>query len=124
MEADDALLLLLREVLGEVGFAVSSERGSGPGPDLVLVLAHRSESLLGTLQQARDGTWPAPLFVLVPFAEERMMKLALRLGARGCFALGEPLDGLRRMLLAALPERGSPFQREWVRPRSRGGSHD
>jgi DNA-binding NarL/FixJ family response regulator len=102
-EADDALFVLLEEVLGERGFALHTDPGSAPRPELVLVLAHRGESLPCTLQQAREGIWPAPVFVLVPFADERMMTLALKLGARGCFALGQPLDELCHLLLAAVP---------------------
>jgi len=46
-------------------------------------------------------------FVLVPFFDDRMIQQALRLGARGCFALGQPLESLCRMVLAAAPLRGS-----------------
>jgi DNA-binding NarL/FixJ family response regulator len=123
-EADDALFLLLEEVLGERGFALHTDPGRAPRPELVLVLAHRGESLPSTLQQAREGTWPAPVFVLVPFADERMVTLCLRLGARGCFALGQPLDGLGHMLLAAVPGRATPSPVERIPARPTRGSRE
>ncbi len=101
--ADDTLQSLLSDVLEEVGIHVSTRAGPGLRPELVLVLVQRSESMLSALQRARDGTYPAPVFVLVPFADERQIQLALRLGARGCFALGRPLEELRRMLLEVVP---------------------
>jgi DNA-binding NarL/FixJ family response regulator len=104
--ADDSLASLLCDVLGEFGVALRSDEGRTPRPDLVLVHVQRGESLLGALQGARDGTWPAPIFILLPFADERQMQLALQLGARGCFALGQPLDELLRMVLAASPRAG------------------
>lgn len=101
--ADDSLAALLRDVFGEVGITLCTGEERSSRPDLVLVLVQRGDSILGALQSARDGTYPAPVFVLVPFADERMMQLALRLGARGCFALGQPLEELRRMVLAVVP---------------------
>lgn len=98
--ADESLAALLGDVLGEFGIALREDGPRFPRPDLVLVHVQRGESILSALQSARDGTYPAPVFVLLPFADERMMELALRLGARGCFALGQPLDELCRMVLA------------------------
>ncbi len=62
--------------------------------------------MLSALQSARDGTYPAPVFVLLPFFDDRLIQQALRLGARGCFALGQPLEVLCRMVLAAAPRQG------------------
>lgn len=103
--SDASLASLLADVLSEVGIALHVGAAPPSRPDFVLVQLERGESLLSTLQSARDGTYPAPVFVLLPFADDRMMQRALRLGARGCFALGQPLEGLRRMVLAALPGR-------------------
>jgi hypothetical protein len=103
--ADDSLAALLADVLGEVGVSLHVGEARATPPDLVLVQVERGQSLLGVLQSARDGTYPAPVFVLLPFADERLMQRALRLGARGCFALGQPLEGLRRMVLGALSRR-------------------
>lgn len=103
--ADASLAALLADVLAEVGVALHVGAAPPARPDLVLVQLERGESLLSTLQSARDGTYPAPIFVLLPFADDRMMQRALRMGARGCFALGQPLEGLRRMVLAALAGR-------------------
>lgn len=106
--ADDSLAALLNDVLSEVGITLHVGEARSARPDLVLVQIERGESLLSVLQSARDGTYPAPIFILLPFADERMMQRALRLGARGCFALGQPLEGLRRMVLAVLPASGRP----------------
>lgn len=103
--ADESLASLLADVLGEAGIALHTEGAGAPRPEVVLVLVERGESVLTALQRARDGTYPAPVIILVPFADERQMQLALRLGARGCFALGHPMDELRRMVLAGLPGR-------------------
>ncbi len=101
--ADESLAALLSDVLSEVGISLHVGEARCARPDLVLIQVGRGESLLNALQSARDGTYPAPVFILLPFADERMMQRALRLGARGCFALGQPLEGLRRMVLAVLP---------------------
>lgn len=104
--ADASLAALLTDVLAEVGITLHVGEAHSTRPDLVLVQVERGESLLHALQSARDGTYPAPVFILLPFADEQMMQRALRLGARGCFALGQPLEGLRRMVLAVLPASG------------------
>ncbi|KFE69382.1 hypothetical protein [Hyalangium minutum] len=104
--ADESLAALLADVLSEVGISLHVGEGPPARPDLVLVQIERGESLLSALQGARDGTYPAPVFVLLPFADDRMMQRALRLGARGCFALGQPLEVLRRMVLSVLPAVG------------------
>ncbi len=100
--ADDSLAALLTDVLAELGITLHVGEARSSRMDLVLVQIARGESLLSALQSARDGTYPAPVVILLPFADERMMQRALRLGARGCFALGQPLEGLRRMVLAVL----------------------
>jgi DNA-binding NarL/FixJ family response regulator len=104
--ADDSLAALLADVLGESGIALQAVEVRSPRPDLVLLHIQRGESMLSALQGARDGTYPAPIFVLLPFADERLMQRALRLGARGCFALGQPLEALRQMVLAAARPQG------------------
>jgi len=106
--ADDSLAALLFDVLSEVGITLHVGEASFARPDLVLLQVGRGENILNALQSARDGTYPAPVFILLPFADERQMQRALRLGARGCFALGQPLEGLRQMLLAVLPAFGRP----------------
>ncbi|MDY7229638.1 DNA-binding response regulator [Hyalangium rubrum] len=105
--ANDSLSALLRDVFAEDGLALHTGEAGAPRADLVLVHIQRGESVLGALQSARDGTYPAPVFVLVPFADERLIQLALRLGARGCFALGQPLDELRRMVCAVIERQGN-----------------
>jgi DNA-binding NarL/FixJ family response regulator len=109
--ADDSLAALLGDVLSEVGISVHVGGDRPARPDLVLLQVERGESILTALQEARDGTYPAPIFILLPFDDERMMQRALRLGARGCFALGQPLDALRRMVLAVLPSQASAPRR-------------
>jgi DNA-binding NarL/FixJ family response regulator len=104
--ADDSLAALLRDVFAEVGIALSTGEARSARPDLVLVHIQRGESMLAALQSARDGTYPAPVVVLVPFTDERMIQRALRLGARGCFALGQPLEALCRLVIAEAPRQG------------------
>lgn len=116
--ADDSLAALLTDVLSEVGVILHVGEARSARLDLVLVQVDRGENLLSVLQSARDGTYPAPVFILLPFADERMMQRALRLGARGCFALGQPLEGLRRMVLAVLPASGRPAPTPASRTRS------
>ncbi|MCY1022386.1 DNA-binding response regulator [Pyxidicoccus sp. MSG2] len=106
---DASLSSLLTDVLGELGIALELD---GPGlavrPDLVLVHVERGEGIQRLLARARELMGQGPLIVLVPFADERLVQLALRLGARDCFALGRPLEELRRMLREHLPAaRGS-----------------
>jgi DNA-binding NarL/FixJ family response regulator len=116
--ADDSLAALLTDVLSEVGITLHVGEARSARPELVLVQVERGESLLGALRSARDGSSPVPVFILLPFADERMMQRALRLGARGCFALGQPLEGLRRMVLAVLPasNRSAPTSAARARP--------
>jgi DNA-binding NarL/FixJ family response regulator len=123
--ADDSLAALLADVLSEVGITLHVGEARSACPDLVLVQVERGESLLSALQSARDGTYPAPVFILLPFADERMTQRALRLGARGCFALGQPLEELRRMVLAVLPasSRSAPTPASRARP-PHPGEHD
>lgn len=104
--ADDSLAALLRDVFVEVGIVLSTGEARSARPDVVLVHVQRGESMLSAVQSARDGTYPAPLVVLVPFFDERMIQRALRLGARGCFALGQPLEALCRMVLEMAPSQG------------------
>lgn len=101
---DASLTSLLVDVLGELGISLA---GAGK-PDLVLVHAERGEGILRLLGQARELSPGGPIVVLVPFADERLVQLALRLGARDCFALGRPLDELRRILLAHVPQARRP----------------
>jgi DNA-binding NarL/FixJ family response regulator len=121
--ADDSLAALLTDVLSEVGITLHVGEARSARPDFVLVQLGRGENLLSVLQSARDGTYPAPVFILLPFADERLMHRALRLGARGCFALGQPLEGLRRMVLAVLPaaDRLAPTPAPRTRPPHSGG---
>jgi len=100
---DDSLTSLLVDVLGELGISLDAGRGGAVGPDLVLVHAERGEGILRLLRQAREVVRDGPVIVLVPFADERLVQLALRLGARDCFALGLPLEELRRVLLLHVP---------------------
>jgi DNA-binding NarL/FixJ family response regulator len=123
--ADEPLVALLSDVLKELGIALYTDEARSPRPDLVLLHVQRGEGMLSALQSARDGTYPAPIFVLLPFADDRLMQRALRLGARGCFALGQPLEVLRQMVLAVLqaPRSATPA------PATRGkrppqGKHD
>lgn len=100
---DESLTALLVDVLGELGIALDSGGAGAVGPDVVLVHAERGEGILRLLRQARELSRGGPVIVLVPFADERLVQLALRLGARDCFALGRPLEELRRVLLAHVP---------------------
>jgi DNA-binding NarL/FixJ family response regulator len=93
--ADAALTALLADVLGDEGVRLA---GPDAAPDLVLALVGRAQALLPALQHAR-GT---PLIVLLPFADERLQRQALELGARGCFALGQPLEALRARVRGVL----------------------
>ena len=47
---------------------------------------------------AEDEAGPAPVVVLLPFEDERLRHLAMSLGARGCYALGTPLEALKGLL--------------------------
>lgn len=91
------------DVLAELGIALELSAPTGGRPDLVLVHVERGEGLQRQLQRARELAPHEPIIVLVPFADERLVGLALRLGARDCFALGRPLGELRRVLLAHVP---------------------
>lgn len=100
--ADGSLVSLLWDVLGEAGITVRTEDVRGERPEAVLVMVQRGGNILSALQCAQDTFGPAPIFILLPFADERLTQLALRLGAHGCFALGQPMEELRRMVLVGL----------------------
>ncbi|ADO72637.1 hypothetical protein [Stigmatella aurantiaca] len=107
--ADGSLVSLLSDVLGEVGIAVLTEAACAQGAGAALVMVQRGDSILDALHCARETTGTAPVFILVPFEDERVMQHALRLGAQGCFALGQPMEDLRRMVLSGLSgTRGTP----------------
>ena len=92
---DAPLTALLADVLSDEGVSLAP---AGAQADVVLALVGRAEALAPALQRARG----APLILLLPFADERVQRRALELGARGCFALGEPLAGLRALVRGAL----------------------
>ncbi|MFP2907638.1 DNA-binding response regulator [Pyxidicoccus sp. 3LFB2] len=106
---DASLSSLLADVLGELGIALDVDGAARTArPDLVLMHVERGAGIQRLLWQAREVVGDGPIIVLVPFADERLVQLAIRLGARDCFALGRPLEELRRLLLAHLPgARGS-----------------
>jgi hypothetical protein len=99
---DASLGSLLSDVLGEAGLTVYTEDPGGERPGAVLVMVPRGGNILSTLQCVQDAFGPAPVFILVPFADGRLTQLALRLGAHGCFALGQPMEELRRMVLTGM----------------------
>ena len=88
--ADESLASLLADVLGDLGIALFLDAGDAARPDLVLT-------------HARDCAATAPVVVLLPFADERLVSRALCQGARACFALGRPLDELRALLRSHFP---------------------
>jgi DNA-binding NarL/FixJ family response regulator len=95
--ADESLRSLLSDVLGDMGFALCSG-GSEARPDVVLVLVQRGDSVSRVLQVSGNESGPAPVVVLLPFDDERLRRSALKLGARGCYALGTPLEELKGLL--------------------------
>jgi len=123
---DASLGSLLMDVLGELGIALEQCAAAAGHVDLVLVHVERGESLQRQLQRARESSADAPVIALVPFADERLVGLALRLGARDCFALGHPLDELRRVLRAHVPVRSASayISPGGAVPPSPGSSHD
>ncbi|MBF5046545.1 MULTISPECIES: response regulator transcription factor [Myxococcaceae] len=95
--ADAHLTALLADVLRDEGVQVAAG-AAGAAPDLTLALVSRPEAL----PRALAHTPQAPVIVLLPFAEERLQRRALELGARGCFALGQPLEALRALVRGVL----------------------
>ena len=95
--ADESLRSLLRDVLGDMGI-VLEEDGGGERPDVVLALVQREDSVSGVLRGAGETSGPTPIIVLLPFEDERLRCLAMRLGARSCYALDTPLEVLKRQL--------------------------
>ena len=100
--ADAHLTALLADVLRDEGVQVApagaAAGSAGAAPDLTLALVSRPEAL----PRALAHTPQAPVIVLLPFAEERLQRRALELGARGCFALGQPLEALRALVRGVL----------------------
>ena len=92
--ADESLRSLLSDVLGDMGIPLQ-EDGGGARPDVVLALVEREDSVRGVL---REVSGAVPVIVLLPFEDERLRCLAMRLGARSCYALGTPLEALKRLL--------------------------
>jgi hypothetical protein len=87
---------LLRDVLGDLGIELRLPGEACARPDVVLALVQRGDSVLRVLETA--GLSRAPVVLLLPFADERLVRLASNLGARGCYALGTPLEELRKLL--------------------------
>jgi hypothetical protein len=92
--ADESLRSLLSDVLGDMGIPLE-EDGGGARPGVVLALVEREDSVRGVL---REVSGAVPVIVLLPFEDERLRCLAMRLGARSCYALGTPLEALKRLL--------------------------
>jgi DNA-binding NarL/FixJ family response regulator len=99
--ADASLEALLRDVLGDLGIELRGAGAPGARPDVVLALVQRGDDVLHVLESARASD--APVVLLLPFADERLLRRAVQLGASGCYALGTPLEALRRLLLGLLP---------------------
>jgi hypothetical protein len=92
---DAPLTALLADVLRDEGVRLAA--GPGAAADVVLALVGRTEALAPVLRHAGG-----PVIVLLPFADERLQRRALELGAQGCFALGQPLESLRALVRGAL----------------------
>jgi hypothetical protein len=95
---DAPLTALLADVLRDEGVRLAAP---GAGADVVLALVGRAEALGPVLRRGA-----APVIVLLPFAEERLQRRALELGAHGCFALGRPLAELSALVRGALGNAG------------------
>lgn len=95
--ADESLRALLSDVLGDMGLLLRTPGGGGRA-DVVLALVQREDSVPRVLRAAGDEAGAAPVVVLLPFEDERLRRLAMSLGARGCYALGTPLEALKRLL--------------------------
>jgi len=95
--ADESLRSLLSDVLGDMGIPLEAD-GAGARPDVVLALVQREDSVPGVLRAVEEASGAAPVIVLLPFEDERLRCLAMRLGARSCYALGTPLEALKRLL--------------------------
>ncbi|WP_338023445.1 DNA-binding response regulator [Archangium primigenium] len=95
--ADESLRALLRDVLDDMGIRLAPEEDAAR-PDVVLALVEREDSVSRVLQEVAEASGPTPVLVLLPFEDARLRCLAMRLGARGCYALGTPLESLKRLL--------------------------
>jgi hypothetical protein len=93
--AEGPLAALLQDVLRDEGVQVAAPAAEA---DVVLAVVARPDALAPALR--RHGG--APVIVLLPFAQEGLQRQALGLGARGCFALGEPLERLRALVRGVL----------------------
>jgi|GEM_PF-2674496 len=96
-DADESLRSLLSDVLGDMGIALRAG-GGAERPDVVLALVQREDSMSRVLRVAGNEAGPAPVLALLPFEDERLRRLAVSLGARGCYALGTPLESLKELL--------------------------
>jgi hypothetical protein len=96
-DADESLRSLLSDVLGDMGIALRPGGGM-ERPDVVLALVQREDSMSRVLRVAGNEAGAAPVFALLPFEDERLRRQAVSLGARGCYALGTPLESLKELL--------------------------
>lgn len=95
---------LVSDALAEVGIEVHpSAPPTAPRPDVVLVYVERALSPWRALQWARDEAPGALVVLLVPFDDQRLLALATRAGADGCYALGQSLERLYALLARLLP---------------------
>ena len=106
-DADESLRSLLSDVLGDMGIALRPS-GGGLHPDVVLALVQGADRVARVRRGAGNEAGPAPVVVLLPFDDERLRSAALKLGARGCYALGTPLEELKELLRDVVD--GSPVR--------------
>ncbi len=106
---DDALRALLRDVLADQEIRAYFAPRWHRTPDLVLA-AVRQWDVTSVMSAARAAAGAAPILVILPFSDERLVKLAIALGARAWFALDMPLSALAEAIGAIVPRvaAGSP----------------
>jgi DNA-binding NarL/FixJ family response regulator len=123
--ADESLCSLLKDVLGDMGLAVGGFGDGGERPDVVLALMQGGDSLPWVLRLAQEEA--TPVVVLLPFEDERLRHMVEDLGAHGCYALGTPLEDLKRLLREVVersPRPGGPWDSSDAPAMGARGRHD
>ena len=108
---DDTLRRLLSDVFGDMGFRIHYAPLWHHAPDMVLAAVQWRDAR-GVLAAAREVADTRPILAILPYSDERLVRLAREEGAHACYAMDTPLASLRAAIGVLLP--GGPARRTGV----------
>ncbi|MCU0620054.1 MAG: hypothetical protein MUC69_00970 [Gemmatimonadales bacterium] len=99
---DNGLRALLRDVFDDMGLRLHFAPLWHCSPDLVLAAVQRRDAEL-VLAAACEVAGAAPILAILPYSDERLVRLVRERGAHACYALDTPLAALRAAVDALFP---------------------